>query len=192
MGGDLGTRFVKAKTMKRVFLAILVMLLASCGGGGGGPSTQQELFRQSPPTTSGEPTLEIIAVKSGNNWRVELFATNSTDLYQAAASISFPEDKYTVLLVSAGGGLGGPQTSLFAGKETSPGLVDFGYTRRFAGSGQSGDLRLASIKVVPLGEFNIQDFSLDTSEGNLVLRDSARNPLVFQLPGGEGWGVESE
>ena len=171
--------------MKKISLAFLLILLVSCGGAGGSP-TQPEVVRQIPPTNSGEPSLEILALRSGSNWRVELYATNAVDLYQAAASIIFPEDLYTVVLVSAGGGLGGPQTSLFAGKVTSPGRVDFGYTRRYVGTGSSGDLRLVSIKVEPLGEFKIHDFTLDTSENELVLHDSGKRVLEFLLPGVAG------
>ena len=106
------------------------------------------------------------------------------DLYQFAGSVSFPEDRYEIMLVESGGGLGGPLESLFAGGVTEPGRVDLAYTKRYKGPGSFGDIRIASIKVLPRERFNIRDFRIDSAGDSLIIRDSDRNPVIMQVAGG--------
>jgi hypothetical protein len=160
--------------MVRILLIfLLAYLLAGCQGNTSGPASTSD------PKPGGNQTaaLELDAQPQAGNWRVTLAAEGAVDLYQAAGTLVFPPGAYEVLAIEAGGGLGGPQECFFAGKETTPGKVDFAYTRRFYGPGRDGEVALVSIIVAPHGDFSLADFQVDRDQGALLIRDSAKQPI---------------
>jgi len=115
---------------------------------------------------------------------VELTASGIDDLYKVAGTLNFPSGGYAVERIEAGGGLGGPGESFFFGKETSPGHIDFAYTKRYFGPGESGNLRILRIILGKTGQVVAGDFVLDNSPGKLMLRDSAKREINLAQAGG--------
>jgi hypothetical protein len=160
-----------------LFLLVLVCLCASCQG--------NRFFQPGTTDPGGGQTASSVKLKldaepQGANWRVTLAATNAHDLYQAAGTLAFPAGTYDVLAIEAGGGLGGPQECIFAGKETAPGQVRFAYTRHYYGAGVDGTAALVSVVVVPHGKFTLGDFQLERGQGECVLRDSKKQALALE------------
>ena len=165
--------------MQKILAVVAALMLMGCGGGG---SDLAQVTDTGIP--EGNPGLDLLGSQQDGGWRIDLIVREASDLYQIAASVNYPPEKYKVVLVESGGGLGGPLDSFFASGETEPGNIDLAYTKRYAGHGADGDLRLASIKVIPVGEFNIRDFRIDSEEHKLLVRDSNRQPVKLPLSGG--------
>jgi hypothetical protein len=170
--------------MRRIAALLGLLLLAACQGGGGTAPT----LTPTAPDQVGEPPnplqLEITAAEAGDLWRVTLQAPQAQDLYQLAGTLVYDPALYTVATVEAGGGLGGPEESYFVWGERAPGRIDFAYTRRYYGTGASGPAALLSVRVNPIAEFALTDFTLDTSADALLARDSLKRVLEVNLDGG--------
>ncbi|HES58323.1 MAG TPA: hypothetical protein ENO21_02725, partial [Firmicutes bacterium] len=138
--------------MQRILLFLLIALVASCRGGGGDNSAALE---SGPAQFDANPGLQLSWAESGGSVDVTLTAGQVVDLYQAAAAITYPPDKYTISEIAPGGGLGNPSETFFAGAETRPGRLEFGYTKRFAGPGELGNVALLSFRVTEAGQFRI-------------------------------------
>ncbi len=169
----------------RIALILLVLLiLAGCGGGSSSranPGEQQN--NNGASDAAGSVKLTLDAVQEGNVWRINLRAPRASDLYQVAGTLAFDTLKYDVVAVEAGGGLGTPENSYFAGQETSPGRVAFAYTRRYYGAGVSGDTWLVSLRVSPSATFSLSDFTLLQGDGAVLCRDSQKRKLAVSVGG---------
>lgn len=130
------------------------------------------------------PGLQLSWVTSGDSIEISLIAGEAQDLYQAAAAITYPTGKYTVSNIAAGGGLGKSSETYFAGSETSPGELEFGYTKRFAGPGEYGDIRLLKFDVASVPDFSIDDFKIDFSDSPPLIRDSQKQIIDMPQAGG--------
>src|SRR5688572_28815146 len=133
--------------MRLAFCIFFLLILTACGKGA---APRQQGSGDAPPEgTAGSVRLVLDAEQDGSQWRVNLRAPGARDLYQVGGTLAFDPLKYDVVAVEAGGGLGQPDSSYFAGQETEPGRVSFAYTRRYWGEGASGDLWLVSLRVRP-------------------------------------------
>jgi hypothetical protein len=164
----------------RVALPVLIFLLVSaCGKGVGTPRQQGS---QPGDGTAGTVRLTLTSEEVEGEYRVNLQAPGASDLYQVAGTLTFDPLKYEVVAIEAGGGLGQPDSSYFAGQETAPGRAVFAYTRRFWGEGADGDLWLVSLRVRPRGAFRLADFAVDR-ESRLLARDSKKRELEVETGG---------
>lgn len=167
--------------MRLAFPVLILLLIAGCGKGAGAPRQQGS---QPAGDSAGSVRLTLTAEEAAGEWRVNLHAPGASDLYQVAGTLAFDPLKYDVVAVEAGGGLGQPDRSYFAGQETAPGRVAFAYTQRYWGEGSRGDLWLVSLRVRPRGEFRLGDFTLDR-ESRLLARDSKKRALQVEAGGAQ-------
>jgi len=159
----------------------LLLLVAGCHGGGSGQAAQ---LQPGPVDLAAEPGLHLSWVSAGDAIEISLTAGEAHDLYQAAATITFPADKYEISNVAPGGGLGNPSETFFAGGETVAGRLEFGYTKRFAGPGEYGDVRLLKFDIAASPEFTISDFKIDYTDSPPLIRDSEKQPIEMPQAGG--------
>ncbi|MCB1217603.1 hypothetical protein KDL44_09425 [bacterium] len=167
---------------------LAVVLFVACGGGGGSQEAGTRLGQPQPAEELSRGTLNLAMdsrAGSDGTTRVLLKAEQASDLYQIAGTLQYDPGLYELLLVEAGGGLGSPEEAYFLDGEGTPGRIDFAYTRRYFGAGISGEPLLLSVKVRPLGNFSLSDFSLDTSAGSYRLRDSHKQDMEFTVEGRE-------
>lgn len=180
--------------MLRTFLSVcctlLLLPLFACGGGRRATTADDGNAAPAAPDSqrsAGKLELTLTAAPEGGNWRVSLAAPEAIDLYQIAGSLDFDPAAYEVLSQEAGGGLGDPTQALYISRETSPGHLDFAYTRRNYGSGASGDLLLYSLLVRPRGAEVVDAaqvtsaFKLDQGAGHLLARDSSKRSFALRL-----------
>jgi hypothetical protein len=155
--------------MTRIFALAMLLLLVSCGGGFNGarpgPGGKQ---------SAGELALRLSASESGGTVKVVLSAPAAADLYQLAGTLLYDADKYSILAVEAGGGLGNPEESYFFSSEQTPGKLGFAYTKRMWGAGANGACQLLVLRAEAKGAFSPADFKLDTRAGQLRARNSAK------------------
>lgn len=165
---------------------IAAVLFVACGGGqsSGINANRQVEPGQDQLRTALNLELSSEALDNGS-YRVYLYGRQARDLYQIAGSLLFDTGLYTVELVEAGGGLGGPDESYFVDGQSEAGRLDFAYTRRWFGDGISGDPLLLSVTFRPLGSFSEKDFSIDSSPGAIRVRDSHKQDLQFSCEGRE-------
>lgn len=168
--------------MKRLLLILLFLLLAGCGGGGNSENAAQLQSGSADPGS--KAGLQLTWADTGSQIRVTLLAGQAEDLYQAAATITYPKEKYTISEISAAGGLGDPAETYFAGDITGPGRLEFGYTKRFAGPGEFGDVPLLRFSVDKTDEFSIGDFVIDFQDSPPLVRDSNKQPIDLSAEGG--------
>jgi hypothetical protein len=164
---------------------IAVLLFVACGGGGqpSGVNADPQVDH-SPDQLRSALDLDLSSEALDNGiYRILLHGRHAKDLYQIGATLEFDPALYEIVLVEAGGGLGGPHESYFIDGLTKPGKLDFAYTRRWFGDGISGDPLLLSVKVRPLGKFNKQDFRIDTSAAAIRVRDSKKQEMPFTYKG---------
>lgn len=165
--------------------AVAVVLFVACGGNGSDPDSSAPL-----PTETGSDRQVLDLGLSSESYgdgthRVLLHGHGARDLYQIAGTLNYDPALYEIVLVEAGGGLGNPEQSYFIDNRDVPGSLDFAYTRRWHGPGVDGDPLLLSVKVRPLGAFELSDFSIDTSADALRLRDSQKQDLRCLVNGEE-------
>ena len=163
---------------------LAVLLFVACGGGGGNEQAPGNVVTQDQLRSTLDLDLSSQAMSDGS-YRLLLHGRQAHDLYQIGGTLRFDPVLYSIELVEAGGGLGGPEDSYFVDGQTVPGRLDFAYTKRWYGEGVSGDPLLLSVRVRPLAAFNEQDFSIDTSPGALRVRDSQKQNLQFSCDGRE-------
>jgi hypothetical protein len=169
--------------MRLAFALVLLLILTGCGGGSASRSGNPNRPNGGVSDAAGTVKLTLDAEEQGGEWRVNLRAPQATDLYQVAGTLTFDALKYEVVAVEAGGGLGQPEDSYFVGRETEPGRVAFAYTKRYHGSGVSGDTWLVSLRVRPTGKFNAADFKLLQGERQLTARDSRKRRMTVTVGG---------
>lgn len=134
---------------------------------------------------AGDIRLALSAQPEGGDYRLILAAPNAADLYQVGGTLVYDPQRYSIVRVEAGGGLGDPQTSYFFDGEQAPGRHGFAYTKRYAEAGASGPVSLLHFIVHPLGSrFNLDDFTLATRELPLKARDSKKHDFRVTLTRG--------
>jgi hypothetical protein len=165
--------------MRRMLLTLCLILLAGCGGGG----SAEDLSGTTATPAPGQLPLKLTAQQDGDTWTVELSSPAAHDLYQIAGGIIYDPAKYTVAGMKPGGGLGEGTRTYFAWGETTPGTLDFAYTKRFYGDGASGATSLALITVEAPGGFSLADFRIDPDPAATLARDSRKAALEISYDG---------
>jgi len=170
--------------MRRKLVLFFMLLLAGCGSSEVLAPLEQ-LVSPSPDTAGTKAlSLAITALEQDGHWEVMLEAHDAQDLYQIAATVTYDTSGYVIENVSAGGGLGEPASSYFAWGEHQPGQLDFGYTKRYYGAGADGTVLLIKLTVSPVAGFDLGDFAIDTSAGQLLARDSLKHEIAVSIADG--------
>jgi hypothetical protein len=168
---------------------LAALLMSGCGSGGNtttDPGRTEQPGNNDAPTPSGEAgsvSLSLDALTEGASYRLVLSVPQAQDLYQLAGTLVYDPQRYRIERVEAGGGLGTPQDSYFMDAECTAGRRGFAYTRRFAGAGVGGPASLVHFIVTPLGQthFALADFSLNTAEAPLKVRDSHKHEFRVSI-----------
>ena len=169
--------------MRRILALVALLALAGCRGGGFLPAHSDQ---DSPSgSTAGKLSLSLDARQQGGDYRLLLAAPSAEDLYQVAGTLLYDPQRYEVVAVESGGGLGDPTQSYFVSGETEQGRLRFAYTKRFWGEGASGPVSLMAIRVRPLSAFRLGDFQLDQRSGMLRVRNSRRDSFSVSVSYGE-------
>ena len=175
--------------MRNSIWIVVTLCLAACAAGCRGNSAAVNLPASGGSNPAGGQAntvrLTLDAKQEAGDYRLILSAPNASDLYQLAGTLVYDPQRYTLQRVEAGGGLGGPEASyLFDGEHTA-GRHAFAYTKRYAGPGANGAVSLLHFIVVPLqGKFKLDDFKLDTTAGQLKVRDSKKHDFSVSVTRG--------
>jgi hypothetical protein len=173
--------------MRRSIILISLVVLTGCAGGamhprvGPGATAGPDGPGSGQAKTAGELQLQLSAAAEGGAYRLMLSAPNAADIYQIAGTLAYDTSRYTLIATEAGGGLGGPEAAYFLAGETAQGRIAFAYTKRAYGPGASGGVNLLSVRVTPNAGFSLGDFSLDTSAGRLLVRNSKKQAFAVSV-----------
>ena len=166
--------------MKRFLMWIALVVLTGCAGSG----QSSRLTEAGLEPTPGVLPLRLAAEADGDSVVVELNSPAACDLYQLAGGVSFDAAAYSFVSAEPGGAFGEDTESYFAAGETTPGQIDFAYTKRFHGPGVTGEAGLLRLEFEARGTFNAADFAIVTDPTAILARDSAKEPLEVQAGGG--------
>lgn len=160
---------------------MILILLVGCSGSGNQSLLSVQDPQESPD--AGVVQLALKAVQAGTTYKVTLLSPAASGLYQIAGSLEYDSQRYSLLSVEPGGGLGDADDTYFAWGEPWTGSIDFAYTRRFHGPGVEGQAGLVVFTVDAPDGFSATDFRLDTAPGSLVVRDSSKQAMEARLTG---------
>ncbi|MCB1186855.1 hypothetical protein KDL29_06770 [bacterium] len=175
------------RQLKSIITCLTLLTLLGCGGGGadrGGNADLSPGGNAPLPGSVDERSVSLLLEATpiqGDEWSLMLSAEDATDIYQLAGSVLFDPTMYEITSVEAGGGLGGPEDAYFVNSSADEGKLDFGYTSRWFGRVNSGDLNLLRLRVRALGDFSLGDFSLPLEPDSLRVRDSQKRELEPSL-----------
>ncbi len=146
-----------------VGLALSPALLA-CGGGGGGGGGPTQPQSGITFTASGSGAADSVSMadagSTSTTLRVDVRSNGIPALYGVSFDVVYPTSLLSFSAATAGGLLGGVNTS-FQAKEVSPGRVVIGFTRLGAVAGVSGSGTLVTLEFASRGVAGSGSLSFD-------------------------------